>query len=271
MSSVDLRDYDVVLINTSAGKDSQAMLDYLVELADAAGVRDRLVAVHADLGEAEWPGTRELAEEQVRHYGLRFEVVRRVTQAGELQPLIEQIEARGMFPDNARRYCTSDQKRGPVQKLITQLAVEVRIRKGKRYQPKILNCMGLRAQESPARALKATLEPNGRISNSVKLVWDWLPIHAWTTEQVWARITASGVRYHPAYDLGMPRLSCRFCILASKSALVLSAQLNPELALRYVAIEDASGHTFRKNLSMRQIVAEANASAPIERIEDWAA
>lgn len=38
---------------SSAGKESQAMLDLLVELADAAGVRDRLVLVHADLGRIE--------------------------------------------------------------------------------------------------------------------------------------------------------------------------------------------------------------------------
>ena len=48
---LDLGAYDWVLINTSAGKDSQAMLDYLVELADSQGVsRDHLVAVHCDLG-----------------------------------------------------------------------------------------------------------------------------------------------------------------------------------------------------------------------------
>lgn len=41
-----LADYDVILVNTSAGKDSQAILDYLVELARAEGVRDRMVAVH---------------------------------------------------------------------------------------------------------------------------------------------------------------------------------------------------------------------------------
>src|SRR5580658_9001304 len=74
---VNLRDYDIVLINTSAGKDSQAMLDYIVEQARAEDVMDRLVAVHADLGRIEWKGTRELAEAQAMHYGIRFEVVKK--------------------------------------------------------------------------------------------------------------------------------------------------------------------------------------------------
>src|ERR1700685_395219 len=45
-----------ILINSSAGKDSQAMLDVVVEKADRARVpRERLVVVHADLGRGEWP------------------------------------------------------------------------------------------------------------------------------------------------------------------------------------------------------------------------
>ena len=74
----DLRAYHWLVANSSGGKDSQAMLDYVVELADAADVpRGRLVVAHADLGRVEWPGTRELAEEQARHYGLEFVAVSR--------------------------------------------------------------------------------------------------------------------------------------------------------------------------------------------------
>jgi hypothetical protein len=58
---VNLRDYDLILINTSAGKDSQAMLDHVVALAKEAGVMDRLVAVHCDLGPVEWQGARSLS------------------------------------------------------------------------------------------------------------------------------------------------------------------------------------------------------------------
>ena len=62
---VDLTDYDFILINSSAGKDSQAMLDYIVEVADKQGVyRENLVVVHSDLGRVEWPGSRDLAEQQ---------------------------------------------------------------------------------------------------------------------------------------------------------------------------------------------------------------
>jgi 3'-phosphoadenosine 5'-phosphosulfate sulfotransferase (PAPS reductase)/FAD synthetase len=74
----NLKGYDWVVVNSSAGKDSQCMLDFVVERCDKAKVpRQRLVVVHADLGRVEWPGTRELAGEQARHYGLEFVAVSR--------------------------------------------------------------------------------------------------------------------------------------------------------------------------------------------------
>ena len=274
--TLDLSGYDVLLVNTSGGKDSQAMLDEVYRQAYQQGVAPRLVAVHADLGKMEWTGTRELAQEQVEHYGIRFEVVSRRTKEGKRQDLLEQIEARGMFPDSARRYCTSDQKRGPVLTLVTLLVAELRLgvsgrESGLKGPIRVLNMMGLRGQESATRALRPTFSHNERATNGRRIVDEWLPIHHWTEDQVWERIKASGVRHHPAYDLGMPRLSCRFCILASRSALVLSAQHNPELAAEYVAVEERIGHRFRKDLSMGEIVALAASTPMVQDVESWAA
>ncbi|MGV9679214.1 hypothetical protein ACWDSJ_28365 [Nocardia sp. NPDC003482] len=103
----DIAEYDVCLVNSSAGKDSQAMLDVVADTARTAGVLDRLVVVHADLGDAEWPETAGLAAEHAAFYGLRFEVVARQRE-GRVQTILERVEQRGMFPDAARRWCTVD-------------------------------------------------------------------------------------------------------------------------------------------------------------------
>ena len=59
---MNLIEYDLILVNSSAGKDSQAMLSRLVSLALVQGVSlDRFCVVHADLGRVEWKGTREEA------------------------------------------------------------------------------------------------------------------------------------------------------------------------------------------------------------------
>ena len=238
------------------------MLDYLVELADAQGVsRDRFVVVHCDLGRVEWEGTAELAAEQAAHYGLRFEIVRR-----DLGDLLDQVESRhatnvskgkdiAPWPSSQARWCTSDQKTAQVLKLITRLTDEL-AHLGR--QVRILNCLGIRAEESAARAKKAAWEKDPKACNGKRDVDRWLPIFAWTEEQVWDRIWASGVRWHDAYDKGMSRLSCAFCVLASKGDLIIAAQHNQGLAQEYLAVEVKVGKRFTNDLSMADIIAAAN-------------
>ena len=157
---------------------------------------------------------------------------------------------------------TSDLKRAPVHRLMTRLAAEQRAAGITGRRVRILNVLGLRAQESAKRALMTPFSRDERATNqTVRLVDEWLPIHSWTVQQVWARIAEAGTRPHPIYTAGMPRLSCRFCVLASRSALVLAAQLDPEGAERRAAMEPRMGHTFRKELSMRDIIAEAGTAA----------
>jgi hypothetical protein len=66
----------------------------------------------------------------------------------------------------------------------------------------------------------------------------------------------------------MPRLSCRFCVLASRSALVRAAQLDPGGAERRAAMEARMGHRFRQDLSMAEVVAAASASPSAITVED---
>jgi 3'-phosphoadenosine 5'-phosphosulfate sulfotransferase (PAPS reductase)/FAD synthetase len=241
---IDLSTWDVIVINTSAGKDSQAMMDYVCEIAREQGVMDRVIAVHADLGRVEWKGTRELAEEQCAHYGLKLHVVRR-----EKGDLLTQIEEREMFPDSQNRYCTSDQKRDQISKVFTKIVAEL----GLGRQARILNCMGLRAEESAMRAKKSAMIVDSRNTNAKREVTTWLPIHHWLVGEVWNRIKLSGVRHHPAYDLGMPRLSCVFCIFAPKAALMIAGKANPELLTEYVRVEKKIGHTFRNGFRIEEI------------------
>ncbi len=287
----DLGSYHIILINSSAGKDSQAMLTFLVELADRQGVpRSRIVVVYANLGVSVHPGTLELARAQAQAYGLRFEVVaraenlmdqirtRRRTLNAQAQVLLAEAEALAAagwhrfaklaqldalrkwqtpaWPSSQARYCTSDQKVAQVVKLITRLVDEL-LAAGVEGPIRILNCLGLRAEESHDRAKKV---PFGRdaASNGKRLVDRWLPIFTWTVDEVWATIRRSGLPYHPAYDAGMPRLSCVFCVLAGRKELVLAARLYPDLAYEHVLLEKDVGHTFRKDVSMAEIWAETN-------------
>lgn len=242
---MELGDYDWVVLNSSAGKDSQTMIDYVWGMAQNQGYPlNQIVVAHADLGRMEWEGTRDLAERQAQAYGLRFEAVKRPQ--GDL---LTHIRQRGMWPSSTTRYCTSDHKRGQIGKIITQLTRERSIYR----HTKILNCMGLRAEESPARAKKPQFKVLERLCTRSRTVHEWLPIHDWTFHRVWKSIRQSGVEHHHAYDLGMPRLSCIFCIFAPRPALILAGEHNPELLQEYVQVEQEIHHTFRHGFTIRSI------------------
>jgi 3'-phosphoadenosine 5'-phosphosulfate sulfotransferase (PAPS reductase)/FAD synthetase len=129
---------------------------------------------------------------------------------------------------------------------------------------RILNCLGLRAEESPARAKRRPFRYDAVASNLTKRhVDEWLRLHDWTEDQVWASISRSGVPHHPAYDLGMSRLSCVFCIFAPRHALLIAAHHNPGLLTEYVAVEQRIGHTFRIDQTLVEIQTAAAANAPL--------
>jgi 3'-phosphoadenosine 5'-phosphosulfate sulfotransferase (PAPS reductase)/FAD synthetase len=259
-----LNDYSLICVSSSAGKDSQAMLDVVCEHARAQGVLDRVVVMHADLGEAEWPGTLDLAAAQAARYGVRFETCRRE------QPLLEGIRARGRWPSAAQRYCTSSWKRDELNKLIRALTREL---PATGRPPKVLSLIGLRAQESRARACKPATVVNARVSNSLRHVDEHLPLLKWTIDDVWARIRSSATAdlVHPAYAHGMSRLSCVFCVFAPKRELVVAARHNPALFARYLAAEGEMDHTFRQNLSLVDIAVALQSGEAPDPPEAWAA
>jgi 3'-phosphoadenosine 5'-phosphosulfate sulfotransferase (PAPS reductase)/FAD synthetase len=273
----DMNRYDVILCSISGGKDSQVSLHQVVLAASAAGVLHRVVTVFADMGAGdEWPGTLELASSHAAFYGLRHEIVRReiTTPSGSRvqQTLSELIEQRGRWPDRKRRYCTSDAKRSPVYRLMTRLAAEQRAAGITGRPVRILSVLGMRAEESTDRAQMQPFGPDLRASNkTVRHVDRWLPIHDWTARQVWAQIARTGTRPHPVYLAGMPRLSCRFCPLASRSALILAARLDPEGAELRAAMEQRMGHMFRHDLSMQDIIVLSKAPGGGRRVRDWPA
>lgn len=243
---INLRDWRWIVVNSSAGKDSQTALRKVVHLADAQGVsRDRIVVSHQCLGLMEWPGTRELMQEQADYYGLRTEISKYRNREGENLTLLDYVRKRGKWPDASNRYCTSEFKRGPAGRIITKLY---------REDPgHILNILGFRAEESTARAKRLVFDRYDRLCTKRREVWDWLPIHNWTAQEVWDDIYDSGVRHHWAYDLGMSRLSCRFCILASQGDLRIAAKANPKLLDTYCDLEEEIGHTFQNGSSLNDL------------------
>lgn len=212
-------------INDSAGKDSQAMKSFLCKVVP----HDQLVVIHADLPEVDWEGTWE-------HVVANTPITIPVRRVSASKTFFEMVEHRGMFPSPSYRQCTSDLKRQPIEKFIRNWCAE-------RGQKLIVNCMGIRSQESAARSKQTPFRISERNSKAGREWYDWLPIFEWGIDEVWAEIESIGQKRHFAYDLGMSRLSCVFCIMSSKKDIQVAAKHNPELYNRYVETEERLGFT----------------------------
>lgn len=271
----NLKDYNLIILNTSAGKDSQAMIDHVVGLAKGLGITDRLVAVHADLGEMEWDGTGDLAKIQADAYGIPLVVVTR--EQGGFVKLVQDrrisLDKKGKydapaFPDSKNRLCTSSLKRDVIAKIIRAAHKRLGL-DDKKDKIKVLNCMGIRAEESSARAKKTPFKKDDRLTTKNRIVDIYYPIFDWTEVQVWATIKASGVPYHRAYDLGMPRLSCVFCVFAPKSALIIAGKENPVLLQKLIDLEVEVRSTWRHKFSLQEIKDAIAAGEGGEKVESW--
>ena len=219
----------LVALNHSGGKDSQAMTVLLSRVVPP----EQILVVHAPLGEVEWPGTLEHIERTIPQ-GVPL-ILAPVTSG---KTLLERVEARGMWPSSAARWCTSDFKRSPIERELRRF-----LKAHPRYRNRIVNAMGMRASESPARARRAPWRYNDRNSRAGRRWFDWLPIHGLSADDVFRVIADAGQSPHWAYAAGMSRLSCSFCILASRADLRCAARLRPRLYRDYVALEKRIGHT----------------------------
>lgn len=224
-----IRSGALVAISSSGGKDSQAMTILLSRIVP----RGQMLIVHAPLGQVEWPGTLEHIEATIPP---RVPLILAPVTSGKT--LLEGIEERGRFPDAARRYCTAGWKRGPIERELRRY-----LKAHPRFGGRIVSAMGMRAAESPARAKRATWQRNERNCRAGRQWFDWLPIHALSTAEVFDVIAGAGQVPHWAYAAGMSRLSCSFCILASRADLRRAAELRPGLYRNYVRLERRIGHT----------------------------
>jgi 3'-phosphoadenosine 5'-phosphosulfate sulfotransferase (PAPS reductase)/FAD synthetase len=242
-----INDGALVFVSHSGGKDSQAMYAHLRGFVP----EDQIIVVHANLGEVEWSGVVEHIEANIDDHKLN--VVRNGYDFIELveRKFISRPEVPS-WPSPQYRPCTAALKRGPIHKFIK---AEMK----RRGSLLAINAMGLRAEESRARAKRPVWKLNKDLSKAGRRVHDWSPIHHWTTAEVFSQITTAGQKRFHAYDKGNERLSCMFCIMGCPGDLRNAAKANPELAQRYIDLEHKTGYTMFHNRSLEEILSPKQA------------
>ena len=98
------------------------------------------------------------------------------------------VRRRRIFPSAQFRRCTSDLKRGPIQKFLRTIPEKF-----------VINGMGMRAEESAQRARQSPWMRDAEMSKNGRTVYNWLPIFEETTDQVLTWHWQNAVPLHPVY------------------------------------------------------------------------
>ena len=234
------------VVSHSGGKDSTRMLGLVRQkFPDSSAY-----AVMADTGfEHVSPiSAADFARSRCAEFGLELMLVR-----NSKRTYLEMVEQRGMFPSPQFRQCTSDLKRAPIDKFIRGLPHKV-----------IVNCIGIRAEESNSRSRLSPLALNQALSTQQRTVYNWLPIFDRTLSDVLAWHWVNAIRLHPVYvpeyhkdgTTGgyLRRFSCRVCIFSTDADLA-AIRLHDRAAFDTIAdLERRLSFTMRPGASLIQIV-----------------
>jgi len=203
-----------IVINFSGGKDSSAMLHLL---ASRYADTHHLHVIFADTGwehvaTDQWESARDWCKQCVDRYNLKLHVV-----SNPKRTLLEEIVERGKFPSSGQRWCTAHHKRNPIQKWIRNNVAN----------PHVVNCLGIRAEESPARAKKSPIARDTTLSTRSRSVYTWYPIFHWPLERMWNYHEIHDLPTHPVYRF-LPRFSCRVCIFHTSRDLAAVRKHDPD-------------------------------------------
>lgn len=243
------------VVNHSGGKDSTRMLGFVRKKFPD----NPTYAVMADTGfEHVSPiSAADFARARCAEFGLELAIVR-----NPKRTYLEMVEQRGMFPSPQYRQCTSDLKRGPIDKFIRNLPHKV-----------IVNCIGIRSEESNPRSRLLPLTRNESLSTRRRTAYNWFPIFDLTLADVLAWHWVNAIRLHPVYvpeyhkdgTMGgyLRRFSCRVCIFSTDADLAAIHQHDRDAFQAVASLEHKLKFTMRPGASLERIV-EAHASKQAE-------
>lgn len=242
----------IFAFSLSGGKDSTAAASAAIQQLDAWGhPRERRVAIHADLGRAEWEATPRTVEAVAGRFGLPVSVVRHRThdmvsrweerfKRGKARyHLLEVFNLIGPWSSAALRFCTAEMKQQVIAPALLR-AFPGQI---------VVSVVGIRRDESPARSIApiSKWEPRWARSNGGRML-TWHPVVTWSTAAVFARHAEDDLPLHEAYRVyGSGRVSCAFCVMqnAADQAAAARATSNADLYRHLVAIEANSTFSFQ--------------------------
>lgn len=277
----DLASYSTIVVAFSGGKDSLACVLHLLELGVA---RDRIELWHHDVDGREgsdlmdWPVTRDYCRAVADALGVRLYYSWKV---GGFEGEMDRRDrptapTRFETPDGVRE--TGGRGKPGTRGLFPQVSADLKVRWCSAYlkidvcaaalrnQPRFENARtlvvsGERAEESANRARYRTFErdrADNRDGSSARHVDRWRPVHAWSSADVWSIIARHRINPHPAYRIGLGRVSCMNCIFQDADQAATIAAIAPANHEQLARKEEASGKTIKRGKSVRHLAVVGN-------------
>lgn len=282
------------IVSVSGGKDSTALLLLAIERET-----ENLQAVFADTGhehqqtyeyvqylndkvfpirtiKADFTADIERKREYVRtkwpEKGVPAEDVERALAALKPtgNPFLDLCIWKGRFPSTKARFCSEELKRNPIIEQVQMPLLDA--------GHEVISWQGVRADESPSRALLKERECVGSWPDSGGELWNYRPILKWTAAECFEMHRKHGVKHNPLYEQGMGRVGCMPCIHARKDELLAIAQRFPEEIERVAEWErivmkasKRGGSTFfaASDLGSKHNDARANEYGNIWKFVEW--
>lgn len=145
-------------------------------------------------------------------------------------PFLDLCIWKGRFPSSQAAFCSEELKRNPIINQVQMPLLDV--------GDDVISWQGVRADESPRRALLAEVEMKQAFDNGAEL-WNYRPILKWTAQQAFDMHKKHGIKHNPLYEQGMGRVGCMPCINFRKDELLEISKRFPEVIERIAQWEDA--------------------------------
>lgn len=275
----DLHSYQKYIVSFSGGKDSTALLLFLLE-NDVP--RERIELWHQEIdGRGRTLFDWEVTPDYCRKLGMAFGIpvyyqwklggfMREMLRKESLTaPVcfelpggeIKQVGGvRGKYatrmrfpqpsPDLSVRWCSAYLK---IDVCATAL------RSQERFQNiRTLVLSGERGEESKQRANYAILEPdkadlrNGR--KFFRYVDRYRPIRDWKEKQIWDLLEKYRIRAHPCYFMGFGRCSCKFCVFGNQNQFASAACISKHQAADLIQFEKDFGYTLKRDTDLETLI-----------------
>lgn len=288
-ADIDLLSYDRYIVSFSGGKDSTALLLFLL---DNGVPKERIELWHQEIDGRgpslfDWEATpdycRKVGEAfgvpvhfQWKEGGFMREMLRKDSLTA---PILFELPDGTLAKTGGLHGTPSTRLRFPqpsadlrVRWCSAYLKIDVcaaAIRHQERFRGiRTLVLSGERGEESPQRARYAVLEPDKadlRHGRTPRHVDRFRPLRDWKERDVWDILEKHRVRPHPCYLMGFGRCSCKFCVFGNATQFASAACVSPGQAETLIRFEKDFGHTLKRDTDLASLIRKGTPYETITR------